>query len=447
MGSPGSGKGTLAGKCIKELKYTSLSVGNLLREEIAQRTPLGKKVECIKEGKFVSDELVMELVEAWLTKNLTKIDTLILDGFPRTARQAELFLDLLRTQFNNISFRVINLIVTDETAVHRLADRLVCEKCQEPESYQLLKNPTKLTCEMCGSNLIKRDDDKEEVVRNRLKVSAQHTKLLLDVYTKADVRTDSIDVEKKASQHIFDEFKELIAIPKPLPAPKSLIATDACFFVEGATGAGKTTFIQLLGKELPNVSTIYEPIESFTNVNGAGNILELFFTDQKRWAFTAESYIALMHTKTIENRAKGSPTSAMFVDGSMYADCYVFGKMDLRLGTMNPLEWEIYKQLISSIAKNTTVKPRGFIYLQTSPQVALERVRVRNRIGEKDVSLEYEENLDSCYREWFIEKKDIPNELAQIPVLIIDATQNFKDDPIVQQQCIQRVKEFIGLTQ
>jgi len=220
-------------------------------------------------------------------------------------------------------------------------------------------------------------------------------------------------------------------------------ADTPCFFVEGATGVGKTTFVQLLKKNLPTVDVVYEPVETFTNVNGAGNILELFFGNPTRWTFTTESYITLMHTKAVEDKAKNSTASIIIVDRSMFADCYIYGKMALKQGTMNPLEWEIYKELVASIAKSTTTKPRGFIYLQASPQTALERVRLRSRTGEEEVSIHYQESLNNCYQEWFIEKKDIPNDLAEIPVLIIDATQNFKDDHIIQQQCIDQVKAFI----
>ena len=214
MGAPGAGKGTLAAKCIKELKYTSLSVGNLLREAITQGTSLGKEVECIKEGKLVSDELVTAIVEAWLTENFAKIDTLIFDGFPRTARQAELFFNLLHTKFNNTSFRFINFVITDEAVVRRLAGRLVCEKCQVPESRAFLKDSTKLICGVCGGNLIKREDDKAEVVRDRLKVYAEHAKSLFDVQKRADVKIDYIDVENKTPQQVFNEFKELLEIEK-----------------------------------------------------------------------------------------------------------------------------------------------------------------------------------------------------------------------------------------
>jgi len=221
------------------------------------------------------------------------------------------------------------------------------------------------------------------------------------------------------------------------------LASAPCFFVEGATGVGKTTFVQLLGKSLPNAMTLYEPVETFTDVNGAGNILELFFSDPKRWTYLTETYIPLMRIKAVEEHMKNASASVAIIDRSMQADCYVYGKMAHRLGTMNALEWEVYKQLIAWMGKNTTTQIGGFIYLKASPQTALDRVRNRKRTGEEGVGLEYQTNLARCYNEWFIEKKDIPADLAQIPVLIIDATQNFKDDPVIQQQCVDQVKAFI----
>lgn len=223
IGAPGSGKGTLAEKCIKELNYTSFSTGNLLREAVAQETELGKEAQSyMKEGKLVPDELVTSLVEDWLTQNLHKIDTLILNGFPRTAHQAELFLDLLRRKFKNASLRVVELLISDESIVKRLADRLVCEKCQAPYSRKLLKDPTKLTCEICGGKLIQREDDKEEVVRQRLKLYKVHAGPLLDTYKAAGIQIDQINVEDKTPQQVFDEFKDLLKeTPAPLAQPRT----------------------------------------------------------------------------------------------------------------------------------------------------------------------------------------------------------------------------------
>lgn len=217
-----------------------------------------------------------------------------------------------------------------------------------------------------------------------------------------------------------------------------------CLFIEGAIGIGKTTFVRMLKSHLPHVEAVFEPTDAFTNVKGTGNILDLFFNDQKRWAFTTEIYASLVHAQAIEEVAKKTTASTLLIDRcSMYADRYVFGKMAFHSGTMSALEWEVYKQQINWITHHTTHKPRGFIYLRSTPHVALQRVRVRNRVGEKSLSMQFQESLCKYYEDWFIEKKDIPEEIAKIPVLIIDADQNFKDDSLVQQACVNHVKEFI----
>jgi len=217
IGAPGSGKGTLAEQCVKKLGFTTLSPGNLLREAVARGDELGKQIQVyMKEGKLVSDELVTSIVANWLSKNIPNIDILILDGFPRTVRQAELFLELLRTKFTNASLRVIELIIPDEVIIKRLADRLVCEKCQAPYSRKLLKDPTILICESCGGKLIQREDDKEEIVCGRLKIYAEHAKPLLDIYRAVGLAIDQLNVEGKSPQQVFHDFKKLLKETKTL---------------------------------------------------------------------------------------------------------------------------------------------------------------------------------------------------------------------------------------
>jgi adenylate kinase len=213
LGAPGSGKGTVADQCVKNLGYATMSTGNLLREAVARGDELGKKAESfMKEGKLVPDELVMALVEDWLTNNMPKISTLVLDGYPRTAAQATLFIDLLKNKFPDVSLRVVNIAISDDAIVARLADRLVCSNkpCQAVYSRKLLKDPTKLVCEKCGNPLIRREDDNEMVVRNRLKVYADNVNPIIKVYQNAGVRFDELNVEGKTVEEVFVEFKKLV---------------------------------------------------------------------------------------------------------------------------------------------------------------------------------------------------------------------------------------------
>jgi adenylate kinase len=213
LGAPGSGKGTVAEQCVRDLGYATMSTGNLLREAVARGDELGKKAESfMKEGKLVPDELVMSLVEDWLTRNMPKITTLVLDGYPRTEAQAKLFIDLLKNKFSDVTLRVVNIAISDNAIVARLADRLVCSNkpCQSVYSPKMLKDPTKLVCEKCGSPLIRREDDNETVVRNRLKVYADNVDPIIKVYKDSGVRFDELNVENKTVEEVFAEFKKLV---------------------------------------------------------------------------------------------------------------------------------------------------------------------------------------------------------------------------------------------
>jgi adenylate kinase len=213
LGAPGSGKGTVAEQCVKDFGYATMSTGNLLREAVARGDELGKKADVfMKAGSLVPDELVMALVEEWLTRNMPTITTLVLDGYPRTAAQATLFIDLLKNKFPEVTLRVVNIAISDDAIVARLADRLMCSNkpCQSVYSRKLLKDPTKLVCEKCGSPLIRREDDNEKVARNRLKVYADNVGPLINVYKDSGVRFDEVNVEGKTVEEVFAEFKKLV---------------------------------------------------------------------------------------------------------------------------------------------------------------------------------------------------------------------------------------------
>ncbi len=221
MGAPGTGKGTLAAKSIKNPKISSLSTGNLLRKEIDLKTDLGKEAEqYMSQGKLVPDELIISMVDKWLTNNLTSVEILLLDGFPRTARQADMFLNLLRNKYKNASLRVVELVLSDEAIIERLSDRLICEKCQAPYSRKLFKADDKWICEICGGQLKQRSDDKEDVIRNRLKVYDENLKPLIDIYKKGGITINRIDIEGKTPEQVFEQFKDVLKV-KDKPEKKS----------------------------------------------------------------------------------------------------------------------------------------------------------------------------------------------------------------------------------
>ncbi len=211
FGAPGSGKGTVATECVKSLGFKVLSTGNLCREGIARGDELGKSIEnYIKTGQLIPDEMVTNMVEEWLKKESTNGSPIILDGYPRTKKQAELFLALLKKSFSQYSLRVISLAIPDEEIVKRLSDRLLCENkaCQVPTSRTMVTDLENPKCAFCGAKLIRREDDKEEVVRERLRVYAQHSGELLRYYQQLGQKVEELNVSGLSVAQVFEAFKQ-----------------------------------------------------------------------------------------------------------------------------------------------------------------------------------------------------------------------------------------------
>lgn len=212
LGAPGAGKGTLAEQAVDKLGFLMLSTGNVIRENIAKGTELGKKLqEYSSKGLLVPDEIVTGMVKNWLTENAPKGKPIILDGFPRTTGQAALLTDMMKKDFSDHSLRIIELTISDDEVVQRISHRLVCsnKKCQAVYTDSEFAGQEKPVCKKCGSELIKREDDKEEVVRERLKVYAQESKALIDFYKNAGYKIDQIDVAGKEKEQVFQMFKAM----------------------------------------------------------------------------------------------------------------------------------------------------------------------------------------------------------------------------------------------
>ena len=186
LGPPGSGKGSLSQLCVKRLGWRQLSTGNLCREHIAQRTEVGQKIDfAIKSGKLVSDSLVMELVDEWLS-TVDPTETVIFDGFPRTVRQAQALNELILER-KDLQLKLIRLSIPDQELVYRLLARCICqnEKCQQVYSLHKLSElrPSKeMICNECEGELVRRSDDEEKAIAERLRIYHEHERGLLSFY-------------------------------------------------------------------------------------------------------------------------------------------------------------------------------------------------------------------------------------------------------------------------
>jgi adenylate kinase len=191
FGSPGSGKGTQAKLLRKCLKGPHISTGDMLRTHIAAKDEIGRTAEqLIKTGKLVPDDLVNQLVE----KRLQAPDAragMILDGYPRTLKQARVLLDLLSAS----GFRpaVIHLVVDHDKIVARLSGRRQCPVCGT--LYSLTTNPPRISglCDLDGAALVTREDDQESVIRERLSEYDSQTVPILNFFREANVPMFEID--------------------------------------------------------------------------------------------------------------------------------------------------------------------------------------------------------------------------------------------------------------
>ncbi len=182
IGCPGAGKGTQAKKLSKYFDIAHISTGDLLREQIALKTDLGKKItDIMNAGQLVSDEIVSEIL-AERIKRADCMNGYILDGYPRNLSQAEGLMDIT----GNID-RVILIDVDDNAIVERMAGRRGCPKCGH--MYHIKYNPPKTSgiCDECGSELIQRKDDTEETVKSRLKVYHETTAPIINYYDEKGV--------------------------------------------------------------------------------------------------------------------------------------------------------------------------------------------------------------------------------------------------------------------
>lgn len=186
LGAPGAGKGTQAKMLAEKYGIPHISTGDIFRANIKEGTDLGKKAkEYMDKGLLVPDELVVDLVMDRFKADDCK-NGYILDGFPRTIPQAEALDSALAAVGEKMDY-AINVEVPDENIVNRMSGRRACVGCGA--TYHIKYNPTKVEgiCDVCGKELILRDDDKPETVLNRLKVYHDQTQPLIDYYGKAGI--------------------------------------------------------------------------------------------------------------------------------------------------------------------------------------------------------------------------------------------------------------------
>lgn len=196
LGPPGAGKGTIAKALMQQDGSVQISTGDILRGAIAEGTSLGKQVEAaMAAGNLVTDELIMDIMEERLQEEDCK-QGYLLDGFPRTIPQAEALKALLAKLGEKLDC-ALELDMPRDVIMDRLTTRRTCNNCGE--IYNVKTKPPKVegVCDVCGSEIVQRDDETEEAIENRLQVYNEQTAPLVTFYRDEGllVSVTSSDIE------------------------------------------------------------------------------------------------------------------------------------------------------------------------------------------------------------------------------------------------------------
>ena len=207
LGAQGTGKGTVAGLISEKTKWPQISTGDIFRKNISEKTELGIEADkYISQGNLVPDEITVPMVANRLKQEDAK-DGAILDGFPRTIPQANALDEALAKDGEKIEF-AIDIEVPDENIINRMSGRRSCKDCGA--IFHVQYNPPKKEncCDVCGGELILRDDDKAETVKKRLDVYHEQTAPLIAHYKEAG-SLHEIDGTQDIKV-VFEEIKSIL---------------------------------------------------------------------------------------------------------------------------------------------------------------------------------------------------------------------------------------------
>ena len=205
LGKPGAGKGTQAALLSAHYGVEHLSTGDVFRSAVAQGTPTGLEVKHFMDtGELVPDEIVIRVVDEHFAAGGPLEDGFILDGFPRTLVQAE---ELERVLQDHPLDLVLDIEVPTETILDRIAGRRICVGCSA--TYHVNHRPgVDWTCDVCGGQVVQRDDDTEEAIATRLEVYDRQTVPIIDFYANLGklVVVDGVGVGDEVQERLVKEI-------------------------------------------------------------------------------------------------------------------------------------------------------------------------------------------------------------------------------------------------
>ena len=211
------------------------------------------------------------------------------------------------------------------------------------------------------------------------------------------------------------------------------------FFIEANIGAGKSTLVEKLRK-IPNAIVSTEPLELWLDMvdeNGV-NILNNFYADTDKYSYVFQGFTFLTRIEKLEAIPRNEDIKYVFVERSIFSDRNVFAQNCYNSGLLNLIEWKIYNRWFKMANEMLGIDDYNFIYLQCPPEECLRRLKERNREEEVKIPLEYLQSLEDRHEEWFSDNENGEKK----PVLKLDSTKNYRDNPEILDEFIQKILSF-----
>jgi deoxyadenosine/deoxycytidine kinase len=214
------------------------------------------------------------------------------------------------------------------------------------------------------------------------------------------------------------------------------------YALEGNIGVGKSTFLNLIKRYCSEIEIAQEPVKNWINNQGSKSLLEVFYSETNRWAYTMETFT--MVSRSFDYLEKQAIKKAnLIMERSVFSGHYCFAKNDFENGYLDEIEWEVYLKWVDFFLFQNCKPPSGFIYLRADPEVCFERMKVRNRKGEETVSLEYLKQIHKQHEKLLIEKDGLHSSIAAVPVLTLDCSKEFESNLDLLQCHINQLRNFL----